>query len=418
MVGQQLRTTGYDSMERYLEIPLVIRWWKPDSSLAAVAAMFPDAVRKRQEYWLSRIDAVIAQQLANSADPAPVRVSTRPLPQWWIEKPLPDSIPPWQSSDAKQTPPRGAQLPVPRDAVLRYEERNGERAIVYRSTEYESPRATEAAGIWFAKTTRGAWDRALYLGLQQDFPYAATPASRLPMLEGSRLRLEVRKPEITRRGPFTPMPLVEKCSANGLYLEFNLAVLATDRDGDGLTDVVERHLGLDFTRADTDGDGVADGQDPLPLMRFRRTDGRTDRLARMILSERVGWKPQPALVGVTPTLDQVKASLPGGGTQSPFTDTQFLVADPAMFAGVATPFRLIVYSPADIAALDRGGAAFSPAYVTHVFSSPAGTRHHVMTEGGWFFLTCPGSNDECTVKHSPFGIADSFETETEAPPCR
>ena len=194
-------------------------------------------------------------------------------------------------------------------------------------------------------------------------------------------------------------------------------MLATDRDGDGLTDVAERHLGLDFARADTDGDGVADGQDPLPLVRFRRTDTRTDRLARMILSERVGWKPQPALVGVTPTLDQVKASVPGGVTQPPFTDIQFLVADPAMFAGIATPFRLIVYSPADIAALDRGGAGFYPAQVRHVFSSPARTRHHVMTEDGWFFLACQGSKDDCTVRHSPFGIADSFATEIEAPPC-
>jgi hypothetical protein len=416
MVGERLRTAGYESMARYLEIPLVLGGARPDIRLAAVAALFPEAVRPRQEFWVARIDAAIAEQRAKSAPPGPLRVSTRPLPQWWIEKPLPDSMPPWQSSDAKQEPPRGARLPVPRDAVLRYEERNGERAIVYLSTEYESPRATSAAGIWFAKTTRGAWDRAVYLGLQQDFPYAVMPASRLPMLEGSRLRLEVRKPEITRRGPATPMPLVPKCAANGLYLEFNLAVLATDRDGDGLTDIAERRLGLDFARPDTDGDGVADGQDPLPLVRFRRTNTGTDRLARTILSEH-GWKPRLPRVGVTPTLDRVKASLTSGGMQSPFTDTQFLIADPAMFSGVATAFRLMVYSLADMAALDRGGAPFSPDAVLHVFSSSARTRHYVTTQHGWFYVACQCPNDECTVRHSPFGIVDYFESEIAAPPC-
>lgn len=56
--------------------------------------------------------------------------------------------------------------------------------------------------------------------------------------------------------------------ADGLFIEFDLGVLAADRDADGLTDIVERRLGLKLDDPDTDEDSLADGTDPLPLTPF------------------------------------------------------------------------------------------------------------------------------------------------------
>ncbi|HEV7519370.1 MAG TPA: hypothetical protein VGR07_24025, partial [Thermoanaerobaculia bacterium] len=50
---------------------------------------------------------------------------------------------------------------------------------------------------------------------------------------------------------------------------FHLAEIARDSDGDGLTDLVERRLGLDPAKADTDGDGLPDAADPAPNARLR-----------------------------------------------------------------------------------------------------------------------------------------------------
>jgi hypothetical protein len=50
---------------------------------------------------------------------------------------------------------------------------------------------------------------------------------------------------------------------------FRLSEIARDSDGDGLTDLVERRLGLDPAKADTDGDGLPDAADPAPNARLR-----------------------------------------------------------------------------------------------------------------------------------------------------
>jgi hypothetical protein len=53
-----------------------------------------------------------------------------------------------------------------------------------------------------------------------------------------------------------------------------LADINRDRDHDGWTDLEERALGTDPTRADSDDDGIADGDDRAPL--FKPTDEDDD----------------------------------------------------------------------------------------------------------------------------------------------
>jgi hypothetical protein len=240
--------------------------------------------------------------------------------------------------------------------------------------------------------------------MQQHYPYVVTAGSRLPLLDGARLRLEVQVREIDPSTvTFPPVSLGLKRSADGLYLEFDLATLAADRDGDGLTDIEERRLGLDFTNPDTDGDGAADGRDPLPLVPYRAVGARDDELARTIVSEvfRVRLAPIVVKVGGAPTIEEMMVGDRSGAAAAKRTRTRFLVGEPSMFAGVATPYRLIVYSQKDMAALNRNGAPFYATRVTYVFSSLDRTRHFVEWSASWtggaFLVTCGPSPGACSV---------------------
>lgn len=400
VIAGRLRTAGYASMASYLDRPdQPLRAAAVDAVLQTVAGMFPRSVNRRQTHWLARIDAAATPPRTQSAL-APLRVVVRRPPAWWTERRLPASTTAWRDADARQAPPDNTDLPVDRNTVLRYEERNGERAIVYLSTDYDLPYLTRTAGIWFARTDRGVWSPPLYLGLQQHFPYVVTPGSRLPLLDGQRLRIEVQLREIDTSAVGFPLLSVLKRSADGLYLDIDLAAVAADRDGDGLTDIAEWRIGLDFSRADTDGDGVFDGRDPLPLVAYRSA-AATEQLAHAIVTTIFRDEPGPTVVGVTPTLNEAMTG-DRRDEAARTGHTRFLVGDPDMFAGLATSFPLIVYSRADMAALDRGGAPFYPAQVTHIFSSLDGRTHHVgwsaAGTGGAFVVTCETPGEACNVK--------------------
>jgi hypothetical protein len=402
VVAGRLRAAGHADMASHLDAYVPLRDWptKEDPVLAAAASMYPAAVKKRQMFWEERLARVATR--GSSAKAGVVRVSTRDLPAWWTERVLPESIDACRETDPPQKPPEGVSVPVDHNAVVRYEERNGERAIVFLSSEYDLAGEIPAYGIWFARTVGGTWTAPLYLGLQQHYPYVVTKGSRLPLLDGQRLRLEVQIREIDSTTiTFPPVGLDLKRSADGLYLEFDLDVLASDRDGDGLTDIEERRLGLDCAGSDTDGDGVPDGRDPLPLVRYRAGESAADGLARAIVSTLFAREPRPLVVqpGAAPSLEAAGEPVDAGRARA---RTRFLVGDPAMFAGLATSFRLILYSQEDLQALTRAGAPFYPARVAAIFSSLDGTRHYVRWSASWtggaFMVTCATAGVPCTAK--------------------
>jgi hypothetical protein len=66
-----------------------------------------------------------------------------------------------------------------------------------------------------------------------------------------------------------------------------------DGDGDGLSDLLERRLGLDPARADSDGDGLADGVDRAPNAQPRRPADRPED--ELLLSALAGiWACDPS----------------------------------------------------------------------------------------------------------------------------
>ena len=64
-----------------------------------------------------------------------------------------------------------------------------------------------------------------------------------------------------------------------------LTSIRLDRDGDGLTDLVEERIHTDPARADTDGDGLADPLDPAPNARTQRPTSEDDAVALALLRQ-------------------------------------------------------------------------------------------------------------------------------------
>lgn len=62
-------------------------------------------------------------------------------------------------------------------------------------------------------------------------------------------------------------------------LKIKLAEVLKDSDGDGLTDIEEKQLGLDPNKADTDGDGINDGVDGTPNYAPLPGDDQSDEVA-------------------------------------------------------------------------------------------------------------------------------------------
>jgi hypothetical protein len=401
VVANRLRAAGYADMAASLAFAHRDFARFDDPVLAAAASMFPEPVRARQAYWLPRIEAAATR--ADSRGPAgSVRVPNRALPAWWTERPLPESLAGWGDTDTPPKPPAGTDLPVDARAILRYEERDGERAIVYRSFDYDLRSGDGDApgyGMWFVQTIRGTWTTPMYLGLQQHYPYVVTAGSRLPMLDGSRLRLEVQVREIDPG----KVALGSTRSVGGRYLDFDLATLASDRDKDGLTDIEEYRLGLDFANNDSDGDGVPDGRDPLPLTAYRTAGGAVARALAEAMPQTFGreWRSLVNKPGSTPAIQDFMTVERAGDARDRIR-TRFVVGDPAMFAGVATPFRLVVYAPRDLEALNRGSAPFEPAKAD-VFSSLDRKTHFVAwsqpwSGGGSAIVTCATAEGLCSVR--------------------
>jgi hypothetical protein len=110
--------------------------------------------------------------------------------------------------------------------------------------------------------------------------YRPVDASLMPLGTGHfRLRLQPDA-ENSFVNPFPPPP-----SPPAETLDFVLADIERDSDGDGRTDIEERVLGLDPMRSDSDGDGIDDGHDQSPEYAPPASDTSDEEVA--ILQEAV-----------------------------------------------------------------------------------------------------------------------------------
>lgn len=369
--------------------------------LASLAADLPADARARQGEWAARLTE--ASQAAQAAAAGPVHVILTTLTPPWTQKPLPAGMSPWRDSDKAPAIPKGAKLPVPADAIVRYEASGTNAAIVYESSEYDLSGEIPAAGLWLALRRGGVWQKSLYLGLQTHFPYEVTRGSHLPLIAGDRLQLEVRVREIDPKSiTFPPVGLSYSRKVDSLYLDMSLADLARDSDGDGLTDIEEARLGLDPHNRDTDGDGVVDGDDVLPLTAYNaKTDPRTTAVAKLILARLIGHDAAAHIVSPAPGGEaaQIAAAM-GHSAPDVRRNTFFVVSDTDIFSGIlGAPFQLIVYSQADLDRLARK-APFFPPRIVSLFASPDGADYYVNWSANWvggaFLVHCDGVDCKIT----------------------
>ena len=138
---------------------------------------------------------------------------------------------------------------LPKGYALIRSERSGQRAIaVSQSTRFDPNGEVSGGGYWVHLSDDGgkSWQPPLYLGLAEHFPYIVPTTSRLPLLSGDHLRLEVGESLIdTASISYPPVGLHIRRKRSGIYLDIPLADLRRDSDGDGLTDIAARHLLLD-----------------------------------------------------------------------------------------------------------------------------------------------------------------------------
>jgi len=412
-----LKERGYDGMAEYLaNRPLYQRSGQADALIDSLLPLLPAKFTARKQYWRNQIDAVWKRQvgpLKNSSTASRREEDSLRQPATHFsetELPEPFRTTPTDVDFEKRFDPglaEGVELPVSEYQIVRYARENGERQIIFLSSALDAPGEIPAYGYWFQQTVNGGktWDKPLYLGIQQHFPYVVVARSKLPMITGSTLNIEVEAREIDPASiSFPPVGLTVKREERNLYLSFNIETLRKDADGDGLTDLVERRLQMNPFVADSDGDGLEDARDPLPLTTFDPDAPTADKeLAYAILSAIVGYERQAIVVTPRSAGEQLDLMDMIGAARPPSISdgAVFLVASPEKFAGIRTPFRLFVFSDEDVKRLNDGGAPFYPAGVRSMFKRIDGSEYYIIWSASWtggeFIVRCKDEKCETEV---------------------
>lgn len=370
--------------------------------LTEIARRLGPDVEQARAIWLDRLRAAAGTEPGFAR-----RYGTPPLSTIWSESRLPPGMSAWAGTDENDFDAEPADPPfnlpeyVSPYGLIRAERIGGERVALFQSGEYDLPGEIPAYGLWLVRTENNLWREPVYLGLQTMFPYVPTQGSALPLVQDGRLQIEMRVRELDPDTiTFPPIGLGYLREEDGVVLTAALSDLEHDADLDGLTDIAERRLGLDPASADSDGDGGPDGADPLPGVAYNpaASPART-ALALAILERMVGHDQGAILVG--PESDGDPLAMLAGPPQQGRWATVFMVGDPADYAALVTPFRLIVRTREEFDAANAGGPPFFPPAVT-IYSSPDDRTHLVIWSASWvggtFVVRCPAEGTECEVE--------------------
>jgi hypothetical protein len=320
------------------------------------------------------------------APPHGVQANVVPARADYIEKPLPPHLRTIRTHEADDE----AELPSCIENVTTVRcDTNGEHwAAIAISNELDPTGEVGQGGYWlYLSPDRGrSWDHPLYLGLQQFQPYVVPRASRLPILHGSQLQLEVQVREIDIASiTFPPVGLRTLREADDLYIERSLEDLARDSDRDGLTDLLEDKLRTDPHRADTDGDGLDDGSDTLPGVSLKAETRENSAVIARVVEHLLGYDDGAIRIGIAGAdkagvRDALFASLPSSARSPRVT---FLLADKALFAGLLLPSPVVVLDATDLAYLDARYGLHYPIHFPSPWFNKARTKAVVQWSAGW-----------------------------------
>ena len=295
----------------------------------------------------------------------------------FAEHPLPPAD---QGAGAAPMPKGLAKLPGGFQLVRA--ERSGRRAIAISvSQTYDPTGELSQGGYWVHLSDDGGahWQKPLYTGLADRFPYVVPEHSRLPLLAGDTLNLAVEVAEIdTGSISYPPVALRTRRRQTGLYLEIPLADLRRDSDGDGLPDVAARHLLLDHARTDG-GTPFVVGSDQGAQCTAPPSPERAARIA--VLGKLV----DPAGAAIVEPTDRPAGEFMTGWKRAGAAADQplFLLGDPKDYACLRPSRPMIVYGKADIAAIEHFTPDFHALELPPIVFNRAHDRGYVAWSMGW-----------------------------------
>jgi hypothetical protein len=261
-------------------------------------------------------------------------------------------------------------------------ERSGNRAVMVSVSQTFDPTGeVSEGGYWVHLSADGGqhWEAPLYTGLAQNFPYVVPSASRLPLLNGEQLDLEVEIDEVdTASISYPPVAMRSRQRAANRYLRLPLDRLRRDRDGDGISDIAARALLLDRARTD--------GGTPFVVGSDAGTNCAApppDQPAMIALLERLFSRGSGAIVE--------PVGLPAGqsrlaswrGASAAANRPIFLLGDPRLLRCLRPSRLMVVYGEADLPALERFRPDFHPVAIPRITWNRAHDRGYAAWSAGW-----------------------------------
>ena len=173
--------------------------------------------------------------------------------------------------------------------ILKYEKKDNIEAFIYTDYEYEALFYGGGPGIWIAYSENSGKDwKYYYTGIVQMQPVFVKHYSQRPLIKDKN-KLEIDACLFRQLSEFShPIGADFECVKDGIYLVFDINVIAKDSDGDGLTDILEDKLYLDKYNKDTDRDGISDNLDMNPRVHYPRTE--ETGIYEAILNDKIDWK--------------------------------------------------------------------------------------------------------------------------------
>jgi len=336
------------------------------------------------------------------ADPRPAQLLARMdraidaiATSGWIEQPLPPEL---RTKRTKDGTCRGCGSPkppawkarLPGGELVRWGQSDRRIVAITASQSLDPVGELSSGGYWVSLSDDGGATFAapLYTGLRVFGPYAVRPTSKLPLLDGDTLQLEVQVRELDPASiTFPPVGLRFKREAGDLFLRLPLAQLQRDRDDDGLPDTVETAMLLDPELADTDGDGISDGADMLPNVPWRDGAGNDRAAALASALDSILGKEFGAIVTTSahaPAPDTALAGAIGTGTEaSNERGVTYLHGPSDAIAPLALRLPVVVLSDAQVARLQKVRGAFYPIEIGGFAINRAGDEGTLWWSAGW-----------------------------------
>jgi hypothetical protein len=178
---------------------------------------------------------------------------------------------------------------VERYSILKHEKKDNIEAFIYANYEYEELFYGGGPGIWIGYSENSGKDwKYYYTGIVQGQPVFVKHYSQRALIK-EKDKLEIEACLLRQTSSFChPIGADFECVKDGIYIVFDMNVIAQDSDGDGLTDIVEEKLYLDKYNKDTNNDGIPDNLDMNPRVYFPRTE--KTRIYEAILNDEIDWK--------------------------------------------------------------------------------------------------------------------------------